>query len=91
MRSPERIWKAFIEHEQYRGLKASAVQMSMRTVNAFISFLIENGALHPHLLKRRMWIKIPSSLPRAMEPDDDERLLSVIDDTRNRAMILSAG
>jgi len=69
MRSPERIWKAFIEHEQYRGLKASTVQMSMRTVKAFISFLIENGALHPHLLKRRMWIKVPSSLPRAMEPD----------------------
>jgi len=79
---------AFIEHEQDRGLKASTVQMRMRVVNAFIGFLAEDGLVHTDVLKRRMRIKVPDSLPRAIEPDDEKRLLSVIGDTRDRAMIL---
>ncbi len=79
---------AFIEHEQDRGLKPSTVQMRMRVVNAFIGFLAEDGLVHPDILKRRMRIKVPDSLPRAIEPDDEKVLLSVIDQSRDRAMIL---
>jgi integrase len=35
-----------------------------------------------------MIIKVPDPLPRAIDPDDCKKLLSVIDDIRNRAMIL---
>jgi integrase/recombinase XerD len=79
---------AFVEHGQDRGLKASTVQMRMRAVNAFIRSLIENEVVHPDVLRKRMMIKVPDSLPRAIEPDDEKRLLSVIDDVRDRAMIL---
>ncbi len=79
---------AYIEHEQDRGLKASTVKMRLRTVNAFLRYLIDNDTIRPDVLSKRMIIKVPDSLPRAIDPDDVKRLLSVIDHIRNRAMIL---
>ena len=79
---------AFIEHEQDRGLKASTVKMRLRTVNAFLRYLIDNDTIRPDVLSKRMIIKVPDSLPRAIDPDDVKRLLSVIDHMRNRAMVL---
>ena len=40
-------FEAFIEHEQDRGLKASTVKLRLRTVNAFLSYLIDNEILRP--------------------------------------------
>ena len=40
------------------------------------------------LLKRRIKLKLPEVLPRAMNPADVKKLLSVIDDIRDRALIL---
>jgi len=79
---------AYIEHEQDRGLKASTVKMRFRTVNAFLRYLIDNDIILPDVLSKRMIIKVPDALPRAIEPDDSKRLVSVIDHIRNRAMIL---
>jgi len=79
---------AYVEHEQDRGLKASTVKTKLRNVNAFLSYLIDNDMLRPDVLAKRMIIKVPDALPRAMEPDDSKKLISVIDDIRNRAMIL---
>jgi integrase/recombinase XerD len=78
----------FVEDEQDRGSKASTVRMRLACVKAFIRFLIEGGVVHPEVLAKRMIIKVPDSLPRAMELDDEKRLISVVDDIRNRAMIL---
>lgn len=78
----------FVEYEQDRGLKASTVRMRLACVKAFIRFLIEGDVVHPEVLSKRMIIKVPDSLPRAMELDDEKRLISVVDDIRNRAMIL---
>ena len=78
----------FVEYEQDRGSKASTVRMRLACVKAFIRFLIEGGVLDPEVLSKRMSIKVPDTLPRAIEIDDEEKLLSVIDDVRNRAMIL---
>ena len=79
---------AYVEHEQDRGLKASTVKMKLRTVNAFLRYLIDNDIILPDVLSKRMIIKVPDALPRAIEPDDSKRLVSVIDHIRNRAMIL---
>jgi integrase/recombinase XerD len=79
---------AWIEHEQDRGLKASTVNMRLRTLKAFLHFLIERDVIRPEVLSKRMVIKIPDSLPRAMDPDDVKKLLGVIDDTRDRAMVV---
>ncbi len=78
----------FVEHEQDRDLKASTVRVRLAGVKAFLRFVIEAGVVDSDVISRRMIIKVPDSLPRAIEPDDEEKLLSVIDDVRNRAMIL---
>ena len=78
----------FVEHEQDRGSKASTVRMRLATIKAFLRFVIEAGVVDPDVIAKRMIIKVPDSLPRAIEPYDEEKLLSVIDDVRNRAMIL---
>ena len=78
----------FVEYEQDRGSKASTVRMRLACVKAFVRFLIETEVVQPEALSKRLTIKVPDSLPRAIEPDDEEKLLAVIDDVRNRAMIL---
>jgi len=72
---------AFVEHEQDRGLKAS-------TLKAFLRYLIEEDVVRPEVLSKRMIIKVPDSLPRAIDPDDIKKLLPVIDNIRNRALLL---
>jgi len=79
---------AWIEHGQDRGLKASTVKMRLRTLNAFLRYLIERDVIRPEVLSRRMIIKVPDSLPRAMDPEEIRHLISVIDTIRDRAMIL---
>lgn len=80
--------EAWVEHEQDRGLKASTVKMRLGLLKAFVRFLMERDLLPSELLSKRMIIKVPDGLPRAMDPDDVRQLLSVIEDVRNRAMIL---
>ena len=79
---------AFIEHEQDRGLKPLTVHNRLGAVKAFLRFLIDEEIVDHRVLSRRIAIKIPEALPRAMDPDDVKQLLSVIKDVRNRAMIL---
>jgi integrase/recombinase XerD len=79
---------AFVEHEQDRGLKASTVRTRLRILNAFLRFLIESDVIRPEVLAKRMIIKVPDSLPRAMDPDDVKQLLCTIEEIRDRAMIL---
>jgi integrase/recombinase XerD len=79
---------AFIEHEQDRGMKPVTVHTRLGRIKAFIYFLVEQGVVRGNILTRRLTVKVPDSLPRAMEPEDVKRLLSVIDHTRDRAMIV---
>ncbi len=78
----------FIEQEQDRGLKPLTVHTRLRAVKAFLRFLIDDETVDHRLLSRKITIKIPEALPRAMDPDDVGRLLSVIRHVRNSAMIL---
>ena len=80
--------EGWIEHYQDRGMKASTVNMRLAALKAFVRFLIDGDVLRPELLSKRMVIKVPDALPRAMDPDDVRQLVSVLDDVRNRAMIL---
>ena len=79
---------AFIEYEQDRGLKASTVRLKLDLVKAFIRYQIEKEVIPAEVLFKRMFIKVPDSLPKAMEIEDEAKLLSVIKHVRNRAMIL---
>jgi integrase/recombinase XerD len=78
----------FIERQQDRGLKPLTVHTRLRAVKAFLRFLIDEDIVDARVLSRRIAIKVPEALPRAMDPDDVRRLIGAIKDVRNRAMIL---
>jgi integrase/recombinase XerD len=80
--------EAFIETLQDRGLTPNTVRTRLCAVYAFIRFLIEKKAVNHELLERRIKIKLPDRLPRAIDPLDLKRLLSVIDKVRDRALVL---
>ena len=80
--------EAFIEHLQDVGLKASTVSSRVKQLKALVRFLIEEGVVAPQVLLKRLTVKVPEPLPRAIPPDELRSLLTVIDDVRNRAMIL---
>jgi site-specific recombinase XerD len=80
--------ESFIEHEQDRGLLASTVSTKVKCMKAFVRFLIEETVIHPELLFRRLTIKVPEPLPRAIPLDDVRQLLSVIKEVGDRAMVL---
>jgi integrase/recombinase XerD len=80
--------EAFIENEQDRGLKLSSIRTDLGRIYTFVRFLVEEGTLHPDVLSRRIRLKLPESLPRAINPDDLRQILSLIWDIRDRVMIL---
>jgi site-specific recombinase XerD len=80
--------EAWIENEQDRGMKPATVASRLVTVKAFLRFLIEQEVCHSQVLSKRMQVKVPKSLPRAIDPQHIKRLLAVIDRVRDRTMIL---
>ncbi len=81
--------EAYVEYEQDQGMKSSTVRYKLHCVYAFFRFLESENVIHPELLYRKIRIKLPQSLPKAIAPQDIVKLLSVIDDARDRAMILT--
>jgi integrase/recombinase XerD len=80
--------EAFIEHLQDQGLQANTIASRVKQVKAFVRFLIEEGVVAPQVLSKRLTIKVPDSLPRAIPPEDMRRVIDVIEDIRDRALIL---
>ena len=80
--------EAFIEHVQDLGLKISTVRTKLAFLIAFLHFLMEQEVISGAFLRKRIQLKLPELLPRAMNPADVKKLLSVIDDIRDRALIL---
>ncbi len=79
---------SFIEHEQDRGMQPNTVSTRLRLVYAFLRYLVEREVVPPDLLKRKLKIKVPEALPRALDPEEVQQLLAVIEKPRDRAMIL---
>jgi len=80
--------EAFIEREQDRGIKITTIRTRLANIMSFLRYWMEEGIVSPEVFFRRIRLQMPERLPRAMEPDDVQKLLSVIDHTRDRAMIL---
>jgi len=80
--------EAFVESQQDRGHKLSTVRTSLGRIYAFLSFLVEEEMIPADILVRKVKLRVPERLPRAMDPEDVRCLLSVIDDIRDRAMVL---
>ena len=79
---------AFVEHEQDRGLKINSVISNLRDVYTFINFLVEREILPQTVKSRKIRLKMPDLLPRAIPEEHMAVLLSDISNTRNRALIL---
>lgn len=79
---------AFVEHEQDRGLKANSVRSNLRGVYTFVNFLVDREILSQTIMNKKIQLKQPDLLPRAIPSEDIKTLLSVIDSIRNRALIL---
>ncbi len=80
--------EAFIEHEQDRGLKVTTARTRLNSLWAFLRFLIEQDIINERILKRKIKLKVPDFLPRAIAPGDVSKLLGAIKETRARALIL---
>ena len=80
--------EAFVEREQDRGMKNETVRYRLQIVYAFLRFLKPDKIIHPDLLERKIRIRLPQRLPRAIPTEDVRRLLSVIDHVRDRTMVL---
>jgi integrase/recombinase XerD len=79
---------AFVEHEQDRGLKANSVISNLRNVYTFLNFLVEQQIQPQAILSKKIHLKLPDSLPRAIPPEHVTLLLSATSNTRNRTLIL---
>jgi site-specific recombinase XerD len=80
--------EGYVEHEQDRGLKLSTVKTRLATVKAFLRFMAEKGVIGQEVFPWRLKIKVPDTLPRAMDAEDVERLLAAPGTERDRAMVL---
>jgi len=79
---------AFIEYEQDRGSKPATVRFRLDLLKAFIRYQVEKEVIPAEILFKIIIIKVLDSLPKAMEIEDEVKLLSVVKNVRNRAMIL---
>lgn len=80
---------AYIEYEQDQGKKPLTVHTRLRSLKAFFNYHIDRGNIDASILKRKLSIKLPQRLPRAIDPDDIRQLLAVIDKIRDRALIIT--
>jgi site-specific recombinase XerD len=81
--------EAFVESLQDRGLKPSTVNTRLRNVYAFLRFLIlEYKVVSWDLMERKIKLKLADRLPRAIDAQHLDQLLAVIDNLRDRALIL---
>jgi integrase/recombinase XerD len=81
--------EAFVEALQDRGLKPTTVNTRLRNVYAFVRYLIiEYRSFDWGLMERKVKLKLPDRLPRAIDPQHLDQLLAAIDNCRDRALIL---
>jgi len=80
---------AFVEHERDRGLTPVSVQGRLNGLYGFLNYLLSHEAISADVLKRKLRIKVPDTLPRAIDPEDINPLLAIIKKSRDRALILT--
>jgi integrase/recombinase XerD len=79
---------AYVESQQDQGLKPRTVRTRINQVSTFLKFLADQSVISSDVLKKRMRVKIPESLPRAIDPKDIQKLLPMIKKPRDHAIVL---
>jgi integrase/recombinase XerD len=80
---------AFVEYEQDRGMAPISVDGRLKALYAFLNYLVEHDVIAAEVIKRKLRIKVPDALPRAIDPDDIQQILAAIKKPRDRALILT--
>ncbi len=78
----------FVELLHDRDLVMTTVKYYLLTVYAFLRYLVDNDILPFEILYKKIVIKLPDVLPRAIPAVDLTRIIEVITDTRDKALIL---
>ncbi len=79
----------FVESQQDQNFKIVTVKCRLVTVYAFIQFLVDKEEMPlSKLLEKKLRLKLPEALPRAMDPYDIKLLLKVKGSIRNKAIIM---
>ena len=81
--------EAYVEHEQDRGIKVTSVKTRLKHIWAFLRFLGEQEIIGERILKRKIKLRVPDFLPRAIAPVDVRRHIGAVKETRDRALILT--
>ena len=81
--------EAFVENEQDRGTKITSARTRLMYLMGFLRFLIEDNIIPEALLRRKIRLKLPDLLPRAMHPGDVRQLLSVMKDQGVKSSIVT--
>ena len=80
--------EAYVEQEQDKGLTVQSVRTKLTSLYAFLNYLVKSDILAQEILERKIRLKLPESLPRAIVFEDIKVLLSVVKNVRDRALIL---
>ena len=80
--------EAFVENEQDRGLSIVSVKTRLASIYAFLRYMSDRGIVDPPILAKKINLRVPDALPRAMNAEDVKQLLSAVDEVRDRAMVL---
>jgi integrase/recombinase XerD len=79
---------AYIEDAQDRGLEIGGIKTKLGALYAFLNYLVKTDILPPEILDRKIRVKLPEALPRAIDPEDLKALLAAVTSVRDRALIL---
>ena len=74
--------EAFVEHQQDQGLKVTTVRTRLNHLWAFLRFLVEQEIIDGRILRRKIKLRVPEFLPRAIAPGDVIKFLGIIKDIR---------
>jgi len=79
----------FIEFQAARGLKSCSINRSLTAISSLYQFLAdEDPTLECPVLPHRHWLRDHQRLPRAVPQEVVEKLFTVIEDVRDRAIFL---
>jgi site-specific recombinase XerD len=69
-------------------LVVCSVKTKLTALYAFLNYLVKSGILPTEILERKIRLKLPEALPRAIVFEDVMALLAVVSEVRDRAMLL---
>lgn len=79
---------SFVEHEQDRGLSSVSIAGYLRSLYTFLVYLVGRKLLPSSILQKKIRLKLPDILPRAIPQEDLQVLLSATETDRDRALVL---